>query len=553
MSSDVNYRSHVFALVAGYTVLTGLLGYFAETSYREFFESIIKLAQSEEYSYIIVSFFTTFAVLYLSARYIGFSYGVRPSKVVLAIGLLVFSVAFYLLAQVDLEHRVHLMGLSFACVFIALILLIYEPNTPGEVAVLLTPLLLVPLPIGVVDYLTPILSRHIGRVVGFLTGARVVEAPGFTQLEVISQGGEPVRLSVEAVCTGIITASSIIAITPLIVYIASFSVDRAVKKAAVSIASLLIGLLVGLTGNFIRVLIVVYAAMKIGVEQAYSLFHYSPSLLYSVISILLVFYIVNKYLKFKAYMSRSVQRSIAPRVTWEYVAGVLLLVIVVTGAMSIALHATSTITGLPSVEVNASSLSEYLQNPAKYLSTSRLKFIGSIYDSFLTRVLGALATYRVLARFVNSTYTGYIEVVDTPARLHTWELCLTLQGYFVKASWSSDMGGFRVNFISIERGGWRGVLAHTIVPLTVKTPIGEYSIYTRISLVGAESGNITGELATALLSIIQEHSSQVVTSGGVSGLMSVLSQSSTFILSALFVYFIVLSMYKYRAGRITRG
>ena len=126
-------------------------------------------------------------------------------------------------------------------------------------------------------------------------------------------------------------------------------------------------------------------------------------------------------------------------------------------------------------------------------------------------------------------------------------------GYFVKASWSSDISGVRVNFILIERGNWRGVLAYTLIPVIVKTTSGESIIYTRISLMSIESSNITGKLSEALLSIIQEHSSQVTTSSNTYYLLSVLSQSSTFILGALFVYFIVLLIYKYKSRRSLHG
>lgn len=547
------YRDYLFKLTAGFTVFTGILGYLAESSYREFFESIIRLAQSEEHSYIIVSFFTVLAVLYLSARYIGFSYGFRPSKTVFAGALLVLSVAIYSLARVDLVYRVQLMGLSFTCIFIALLLLVYEPNTLSEAVVLLTPLLLIPLPGSALDFLTPVLSRYVGRLAGAITGARVIEAPGFTQLEVMSASGETVRLSVEAACTGIVTASSILAITPLLVYIVSFSVNRPVKKLLVSVVSLFIALLIGLTGNLVRVLIVVYATMRLGAEQAYTLFHYSPSLIYSVLSVLAAFHLVKKYLKFKTYWSRSLQVDLILKATWERVAGVLLLVIVIAGFVSVILGIINTSTGIPSVVVNVSSVKEYLEKPEVYLSTSRVNFTNARYDLFLTRVLGALATYRVIARSMGETYSGYIEVVDTPARLHTWELCLTLQGYFVKASWSSSVEGVKVNFISIERGDWRGVLAYTIIPVTVKTPSGEYTVYTRVSLMGVESSDVTDKLSAVLLSIIQEHSSQVTSSNNVSGLLSIFSQSLVFILGALFVYFAVVLMYRYRARSELHG
>jgi len=546
MLSDVEYRDYMFKLTSGFTVFMGLLGYLAETAYREFFESIIKLAQSEEYSYVIVLFSVIFAVFYLSIRRIGFSYGIRPSKIVFTVALLVLSIAIYSLANVDLEHRIQLIGLSFACVFIALLLLVYELNTLSEVVVLLTPLLLIPIPARVIDTLTPILSKYIGKIAGFVTGANIIETQGSTQLEVISASGELVRLSVDVACTSIMVLSSLLVIIPLLVYIIAFSVDKPGRKALISLISLLIALLIGLTGSFVRTLLLLYVTMKLSAEQAYTLLYYSPPLIYSALSVLVMFYFTRRRLKFNTHWLRSLHRDLVLRATWEYIAGALLLVVVITGIMGITLHVINADLRVPSITVNTTSVLDYLQNPAGYLSTSKVELTNSTSDLLSTRVLGALRVYKVTVRSTGEIYTGYIEVVDTPARLHTWELYLTLQGYFVNASWSSDIGDIRVNYISIKRGNWRGVLAYTIIPVTIKTPTGEHILYTRISLVGEELSNVTNKLGSTILSIIQEHAGQVATSRNIINLVSVLSQSSTFILSGLFVYFIVVLIYKYK-------
>lgn len=538
----------MFKLIAGFTVLTGLIGFLAETIYREFFESIVKLALSEDYSYIIVSFFTVLTVLYLATRYTGFSYGVRLSKLFFATILVVISLSTYTLAHVDLEHRVQLMGLSFACIFITLLVLIYELNNLSEVIVLLTPLLLIPLPAGIVDPITLVLSRTIGILAGVVTGARVIEAPGFTQLEVVSASGEPVRLSIEAACTGIITASSIIAIAPLIAYIAAFSEDKPLRKIIISLVSITIALLIGLTGNFIRVILVIYATMKLGVDYAYSLYHYSPSILYSAVSVIIAFYITRKYLNFKEFKFRNTLEYLSPRVTWNYIAGVFLLVVLTVGAIGLLAQSTNTGLSVPSVIINTQSVSDYLDNPVNYLSTSKVVFTSSIYDAFLTRVLGALAVYRVSLNYNGELYTGFIEVVDTPARLHTWELCLTLQGYYVKSSWSIDLEGVRVNYIVIERDALSGILAHTLIPVTIRTPSGDYNVYTRASLLSWGRGNVTDELSRTLVSIIIEHSSSEAVGNG-RDVLSVLVKTTNYILSVFLIYLVVLIVYKIKVKR----
>ena len=552
MARGLERGDYSFKLVAGFAVFTGLLGFLAETTYREFFESIVKLSSSEEYSYIIVSFFTILTILYLATRYIGFSYGVRLSKLVFTAMLQALSIAIYMLAHVDLEHRVQLMGLSFACVFVTLLVLIYELNTLSEIIVLLTPLLLIPLPAGIIDSLTPVLSRIIGVLAGLVTGARVIEAPGFTQLEVVSVNGEPVRLSVEAACTGIVTTSSIIAIIPLLAYIASFSADKPLRKIIISLVSILIALLIGFTGNFIRVILVIYAAMKLSVDYAYTLFHYSPSILYSTISVIAAFYITRKYLNFKEFKYRNNLEYLSPRVTWDYIAGVFLLVILTVGAIGLLAQSSSTGLSVPRVIINTQSVSDYLDNPANYLSTSKVVFTSSIYDAFLTRVLGALVVYRVSLNHNGELYTGFIEVVDTPARLHTWELCLTLQGYYVKSSWSIDFEGVKVNYIVIERDALSGVLAHTLIPVTIRTPSGDYNVYTRASILSWKRSNITDELSRTLISIIIEHSSNGVIGSG-RDVLSVLVKTTIYILGVFLIYLVVLIVYKIKVKGVQRG
>ena len=88
-------------------LLTGLA---ASSVYREFFDSIVRLASSEEYSYIIVSLFSMVITLYLSLRYIGFSYGVRLSKIVFATLLALFSLALYSVSTSILEYKIQLEG-----------------------------------------------------------------------------------------------------------------------------------------------------------------------------------------------------------------------------------------------------------------------------------------------------------------------------------------------------------------------------------------------------------------------------------------------------------
>jgi hypothetical protein len=553
--SDIEYKDYVFKLIFSFTVLMALIGYLAETTYKEFFESIIKLAQSEEYSYIVVSFTVIFAVLYSLIRRIGLSYGIRPSKILFTAVLLVFSIVIYIVANLDLEYKVQLIGLSFVCVFIALLLLIYEPNTLSEIAGLLTLIFLIPIPTRVVDAFTPILSKHIGKIAELIIRASITQTQDLTLLGAVSTNNEFIRLSVNAACTSTILLGSLLVVIPLLVYIVTFSIDKPFKKALISLTSLLIALLIGLIGCFMRTILVLYVGIKLGPEQAYMLLYNLPSLIYSAFSAIVAFYFTKRYLKFEVYGSQCLRRDLVLRAKWGYITGVLLLLVTITSIMSVSLCVINADLRVPSITVNTISVSDYLQNPAEYLSTSRVKFVNSTSDLSAASVLRALRFYRVTVRSTSELYLGYIEVVDTPARLHTWEFYLTLQGYFVSALWSESIEDIRVNYVSIKRGDWKGVLAYVIIPTTIKSQSSEYTLYTRISLLSEESSNVTNRLSSIILSIIKEYASQAVTSRDVTNLIGILSQSTAFILSGLFIYFIAVlthGLYKHREY-MTRG
>lgn len=540
-------------LALGYTIVVLVIGLLAQSVYREFFESILSLATSEEYSYLLTSLFTVFTVNYLSLRYVGLSYGVRFSKILLSITLALLAISLYYTSHIDLEHKVALQGLSFALVYIALIAFIYEPITLSDIIPVLSIALLTPLPPGIVDSITPILSRYIGRLVGFLLGVEVVESPGFTQIKVAAPSGEQVLLSIEAACTGVITLSSILAIVPILAYVVSFSADRPKKKLAVVLTSTSIALVVGIVGNIVRVLLVVYATTTLGPDSAYALFHYTPSLVYSAVSVVIAFTLVNKLCKFPPYHSRSLAKSLQDA-TWEYVAGLLALALIFSTALASAITYTTVdldvATGGVVVRVRASSVEDFIKNPANAISTEAFRVSIVSYDAFLTRVLGALAVYRVHTYTEQGLFTGFLEVVDTTARLHTWQLCLTLQGYNVVRSWSENIGATKVTYIVIERGAWRVVLAYTIIPVELEYPGGSRRVYTRVSLI-APGDHV--EAFTAL----RESLTQLITHRGGSGsslrvyedVVKILSWIAVFMVSVLVAYSALVSLYVARRSR----
>jgi len=489
---ELRYVSYRAKLVVSFTSTLLLLSILAQVLYKDFLRSIALLVFNEEYSYLFSSLFTVLAVLYLSLRYTGLSYGVRPSKVVLSVAFALLATVLHYIASIDPEYMVQLMGFSFSLVFIGVTLMIYELSSLAEVLPLLSPLLLIPVPTSFVDSLTPYLSKAVARIVAFLTGARIIASPGFTELEVSTPGGIA-RFNVEAICTGIVAIGAVLAIAPLLLYVASFSIGKLLRRVGVALLVAVSALAVGFVGCIIRVLIVVLAAKSIGVDHAYQLLHYSPSILYSSIAVIIAYHIINRFCRFRQVMPQATGRVFAT-VSWGYVAGAQLVVaIIVFSVIGLSqLICSPSPEAIPEKVVHVSSLESFVKDPEIYvLNVSNAK-VYKYFDEYLTRVLNALAVYRALITVGNETLSGYIEVVDTPARLHTLQLCLTLQGYNVVSTWSGIVGSAKTVYMALEKSGWRGVLAYTVLPVEVVYGDSSVRMFVRVSLMSG------GDMAKAV-------------------------------------------------------
>ncbi|MCC6035369.1 MAG: hypothetical protein LM567_07740, partial [Desulfurococcaceae archaeon] len=134
---------------------------------------------------------------------------------------------------------------------------------------------------------------------------------------------------------------------------------------------------------------------------------------------------------------------------------------------------------------------------------------------------------------------------DIPARLHTWDFYLVIQGYLVKTSWSSSINGVKVNFIVFEYNNQSSVLAYTIIPVIIKTKSRDFNLYTRVSLFNSGSINVTSELNSIFYSIILEHLSEQGFRD-ISGLLNTLSHSLIYILCVFLLYSVIVLIYKYK-------
>ncbi len=478
-------RDYRRVVVAGFTILTGLIVFLFESLHRAVLEDYIRLALVEEYSYLIVVLFSVVVLFYYLLKNLGLSYEVRVSKVLASALLASLSSVFYISRLFDAEHSIQYGSISLVLIMLSLIILVYNPTTPKDLIPLFSLFLIVPLPTSFIDFITPYLSRFVGRLAALLTGATLLENPAYTRLMIETPSG-PALFDVEVACTGIVTASSVLAVVPVIVYLAVFSPYSTRRKLTGILASLTLATLIGFLGNLIRVVLVVLASTSYGIEAGMGLFHHMPSAIYSAISVLAAFLIADKYAGLRYVTPRPLLKRVS--VEWGYVAGVFVIILVFSSAYTITIsqivasHENALLSN--GIFVDLTELSDFMSYSPKYVfnASKNLRLIRYSYNSYLTRVLGAFSVYDVLV-VGNKSYTGYVEVVETPGRLHTWQLCLTLQGYKVLNSWSRLVNGTRMYFIEVEKEGVKGVLGYVLIPVITKTPEEKVVAHVRVSLM----------------------------------------------------------------------
>jgi hypothetical protein len=532
-------------LSAGFSLVMLILSYFLTTLYRDYLSGITKLMLVEEYSYLIPVVLSVTVTLYLSLRQVGFSYGIRLSKTLLSSCFLTLSFIFYWMAMVNLELKIQYLGLSFSWLFLALIILVYELQRFVDLIPLLTVFLLIPVPTSVIDALTPQLSRVVGRAAALLAGAVYVEKPGFSQIIVESGSGE-VAFSVETVCTGIVTLSNIFSVFPILLYLPIASIGTVKKKILASIASLTAALVIGFAGNLVRVVLVILGVKLMGPDIGLTLFHYSPSIIYSSISIMIAVLLIKRFLGGDI-LKVSRLHMITPESPRLMITSLLLTLLVSTIFIG-ALLAVQT--GLEEAQprglkLELEDLEEFLNHPSRHLlNSSGVTVLSERYDEFLTRVLGALRVYRVVFSQNNSiTYTGYVEIVDTPARLHTWQLCLTLQGFKILSTWIKTVQVNPVTFIRIEKDGAEYLLSYVVEEIEVLSSGLNTRLYTRISIltplsrfnpttVEEEAANLLTRFAASKEDVYPHGLARLIYSGGVAFYLT---------FGVLIIYFLIIA------------
>ncbi|MEM4831530.1 MAG: hypothetical protein QW740_03765 [Sulfolobales archaeon] len=463
--------------------MASIVGFLAQSLHRCFFESVIKLSLSEEYSYVLVALTTVLAAVYLSIRYVGLSHSVRLSKVLASAFLYTLAASVHILSSLSPGYCIHLQGLSFSLFFISTALLVYDLASPFHVLPILAVFLLIPIPTDLADSIAQLLSGIIGRATAALTGSKIVETHGHISLEVNTPSGVE-TLSIETVCSGVVALGSVIAAAPVLALLAAVGRARASRKALISLAATALAVGLGLLGNLVRLLLVLYVARTTDLEAAMSASRYSPSALYSSISALASFILASKYGEMGGVNAVRYGASRSLDASWSHVVGVLAFAVAAVSVASLATTiAESALTvGGDGLALEVADLDSLLENPAPYFGTEDVTYLGVLYDGYSARVLGALAAYSVSLEYRGGIYSGYVELVDIPVKLRTWRLLLSTRGYTVTKSWRESLGALYVSYAVAEKSGERYLLTQVVVPAVVRTKVSEHKLFVRVSV-----------------------------------------------------------------------
>lgn len=493
------------------------LVYVLQRGYPYYLNSYLDYLGMPEYSYLFV--LTPLSVV-LAAHLIinGFAPS-RPSLTTLVALLSLFlgSLLFYTLGGFSDTNSAQLYGVSFVFLGLSFLLMMLKPLTVRHfIGVLLLLLATVPVPLSLISYSSTSFSYLIGRFVALIMGAEVIETGSGFFLSVYDAGGTKRVFELVHACSGIVSIASILAITPLIVYAVMQS--RGSLKARAAKAAAIVAAAVGIVfvGNAARVAAVLYFTQHDSYERALEIFHQYPSLLYSALAVGAAFFLMGKLAPPAPGRGRRFPLPTGLSARGRRVAAVALTAVALVAFGLASLAPALAIAPARAGPQSLPTLDTLLNSPAKVVfNGTGADVLGERPVPALIAALGSSSVNLIVLRYNGSTYAGYIEIAESPARFHGWHVCLTLQGYTILREWRESSGDLLINYLLISRGGEKRLLGYTVYSLPFLLGNGTATAYVRVSLFVDVGGGVGVEEGAA--SIRQMLELPLAAEGGGSG------------------------------------
>jgi len=455
-----------YSLAAGYAaVAASVAGYL----YAPTLAKLASLALTEEYGYLLPLAFSIAVILAHTLSEAGVGALPGPGRLLAAALYTSLSATFYTLSLYDAEFALQYRVLGLALLLSAVLVLAYRPLRPHHLMPVLALLALVPPPASWIGEVARLLAPAVARAAAAITGADYVEAGGSVFLLVEAPEGVA-RLEVARACTGIVSASSALAIAPLLAYFALAGSESRARRVAAAAAAVTAALAVAVAGNLARVSVMVWVAREEGVEAALGAFHFVPAPVYSAAAVVAAFLV---YKRVAGHVPRPrLEFNVNPRGALAGLAAASLILLAYSAVIPAeAAHA--------SVSVTAGGVGRVLDDPAGLVADAAgARLLASVDRDDLRWLLGSSKVVLFKVEYAGRTLTGYIEVADSIARFHAWHMCLEAQGFTVKEVFklSDDPPLYQVRYT----GGARDrILLYTIIPYEAG---GGVTAYLRVSV-----------------------------------------------------------------------
>ncbi len=481
------------------TVMTLVVG----GAYTLYLRSYVDYVSMPEYTYLVVM--TPIAGALTVLIVIKYFVPTKPSPalVVSSFSLAIGSLLFYVLAGIDEINSPQYYGISLSLLVWAVAILFLKPTKLIHfVSVLLLTIMTVPIPLSFISYTSTSFSHTIGRIVAWIMGAELIEQGSSLYISVFDPEGARRVFELVHACSGVISMTSILAISPLLVYLVSRQggtyLSKTVRAAAV------IGTAIGIVfvGNAARVAAVLYFTRHYSYERALEIFHQFPSVLYSALAVVASFYVLSR-------LSRGKKRATvlsggahppppAPGLRKYMAASMLALTILALGFTLVApsLSYQGAVTASPPL----TTLDTLLRRTGEVIfNGTGVEIVRESPVPALTARLGSSTVNLIVLKYNGSVLSGYAEVAESLSRFHSWHVCLTMQGYNVISAWKEVAEGVVISYLLIERGGQERLMGYAIYRVPFLIANGTSSAFVRVSLFASISPQRGIEAASELI------------------------------------------------------
>jgi hypothetical protein len=214
---------------------------FARLFYINEFWGFAADLRSVRYSYLEVVLFSILVVMALAIRdgAISVTRRVPPLRVFSALLLSLMAMLLYVVSFLEPTYQLHLRMLSFLVLAWGLMTLLFRFDNVLGVVPFISIVALIPLPESILDNVSIMLSKHVGRIVASISSATYSATPLGTFLRVPTPSGTAV-LEITFACSGILSLASVLGIAPITAYLAARPPAHALRKIGAFLVSIAI-------------------------------------------------------------------------------------------------------------------------------------------------------------------------------------------------------------------------------------------------------------------------------------------------------------------------